>query len=63
MNVSSRPFVVAIVALFVTWWIAVKGDVSHAFGGTRQAHLDFHTSELIPDVGKHFSKEQFQAAL
>ena len=30
---------------------------------TRQVHLDFHTSPLIPDVGKAFDKEQFQAAL
>ncbi|MBI4976372.1 MAG: beta-galactosidase trimerization domain-containing protein [Spirochaetes bacterium] len=29
----------------------------------RQVHLDFHTSELIPDVGASFSKEQFQKAL
>lgn len=29
----------------------------------RQVHLDFHTSELIPDVGAAFSKEDFQAAL
>ena len=31
--------------------------------GTRQIHLDFHTSEHIPDVGKNFSKKQFQDAL
>lgn len=31
--------------------------------GTRQIHLDFHTSEHLPDIGKNFSKEQFQAAL
>ncbi len=31
--------------------------------GTRQIHLDFHTSEHLPDIGKHFSKEQFQQAL
>jgi hypothetical protein len=31
--------------------------------GTRQIHLDFHTSELIPDIGKNFSKKQFQEAL
>jgi hypothetical protein len=31
--------------------------------GTRQVHLDFHTSEHLPDVGKRFSKEQFQSAL
>lgn len=30
---------------------------------TRQVHLDFHTSEHIPDIGKHFSKKQFQEAL
>lgn len=29
----------------------------------RQVHLDFHTSELIRDVGKDFSKENFQKAL
>lgn len=31
--------------------------------GTRQIHLDFHTSEYIMDIGKNFSKEQFQKAL
>ncbi|MEM7535983.1 MAG: hypothetical protein AAF639_27630, partial [Chloroflexota bacterium] len=31
--------------------------------GIRQIHLDFHTSEHLPDIGHHFSKEQFQAAL
>jgi hypothetical protein len=30
---------------------------------TRQVHLDFHTSEHIPDVGSRFSKRQFQEAL
>lgn len=30
---------------------------------TRQVHLDFHTSELIPDIGAGFTKEQFQEAL
>ena len=30
---------------------------------SRQIHLDFHTSEHIPDVGKYFSKEQFKEAL
>ena len=29
----------------------------------RQVHLDFHTSEKIENIGKNFSKEQFQAAL
>jgi hypothetical protein len=30
---------------------------------TRQVHLDFHTSEEITDIGKLFSKTQFQEAL
>ena len=29
----------------------------------RQVHLDFHTSGLIPGIGKGFSKAQFQKAL
>jgi len=30
---------------------------------SRQIHLDFHTSEHLPDIGAEFSKEQFQEAL
>ncbi len=29
----------------------------------REVHLDFHTSELIKDIGSDFSKENFKAAL
>lgn len=29
----------------------------------RQIHLDFHTSEAIPDIGRDFSKKQFQEML
>ncbi|MBN2174325.1 MAG: hypothetical protein JW731_09345 [Bacteroidales bacterium] len=29
----------------------------------RQVHLDFHTSELIPEIGNLFNKEQWQNAL
>lgn len=29
----------------------------------RQVHLDFHTSEKIPGIGKEFSNEQFKSAL
>ncbi|MBQ9860536.1 MAG: beta-galactosidase trimerization domain-containing protein [Clostridia bacterium] len=29
----------------------------------RQVHLDFHTSEKIPDIGSRFDKAQFQEAL
>ncbi len=31
--------------------------------GTRQVHLDFHTSEHIPDVGLRFDRKQWQRAL
>lgn len=30
---------------------------------TREVHLDFHTGPYVPDVGKNFRKEEFQAAL
>lgn len=29
----------------------------------RQVHLDFHTSEAIPNIGRHFLKSQFQDML
>ena len=29
----------------------------------RQVHLDFHTSEAIPGIGKAFDKKQFQHML
>ena len=28
--------------------------------GSRQIHLDFHTSGLIENIGENFSKEQFK---
>ncbi len=31
--------------------------------GTRQVHLDFHTSEVIEGIGDNFFKKQFQEAL
>ena len=30
---------------------------------SRQVHLDFHTSELIPGIGEKFDRQQWQAAL
>jgi S-formylglutathione hydrolase FrmB len=40
---------------------SLAGEAPRA--GTRQVHLDFHTSEEIADIGSHFSKAQFQKAL
>ena len=31
--------------------------------GSRQIHLDFHTSGLIENIGENFSKEQFKNCL
>ena len=31
--------------------------------GSRQIHLDFHTSDHLKDIGKSFSKLKFQEAL
>ncbi|MDX9981519.1 MAG: beta-galactosidase, partial [Lentisphaeria bacterium] len=33
------------------------------FEPSRQIHLDFHTSEHLPEIGGRFRKEQFQQAL
>ncbi len=30
---------------------------------SRQVHLDFHTSEMVPEIGEKFEKTQFQEAL
>lgn len=40
-----------------------KLDTSLYSEGSRQIHLDFHTSEDIKDIGSHFDKKQFQEAL
>ena len=42
--------------------VAASGEAQH-LPSTRQVHLDFHTSEHIPDIGASFSKDQFQEAL
>ncbi|MCK5564917.1 MAG: hypothetical protein KAJ07_06685 [Planctomycetes bacterium] len=40
----------------------MKAEASQKIG-IRQIHLDFHTSEHLPDIGRNFSKRQFQQAL
>jgi len=47
--------------LFFIYWISPVQSGPKI--GTRQIHLDFHTSEHIPDIGINFSKQQFQQAL
>lgn len=41
----------------------MKGGVRMVRLPSRQVHLDFHTSELIPGVGERFDRRQFQQAL
>ncbi len=60
MKISPVVFLVALTAFVFSSFAFADGEDPE---GTRQVHLDFHTSELIPDIGKHFSKEQFQGAL
>jgi len=40
-----------------------KLDHENYTEGSRQIHLDFHTSEHIEGIGAHFDKKQFQEAL
>jgi len=42
---------------------AAKEGTSSLVWPARQVHLDFHTSQWIPEVGTRFSKVQFQQAL
>ncbi len=49
--------------LLSTETLAQKQRTVHETMPTRQVHLDFHTSEHIPNIGKKFDKKQFQEAL
>ena len=50
------------IILTIVFLIGAKYGFSQT-EGSRQVHLDFHTSEEIDDIGKKFSREQFQNAL
>ena len=43
--------------------LSPSSETDHFAEGTRQIHLDFHTSEHIDSVGFAFDKKQFQEAL
>lgn len=51
---------ISIVIIFVKS-IYVYSDCNNVM--SRQIHLDFHTSELIPNIGKDFNRKKFQEAL
>ena len=50
-----------LLVFYVCSVLNVKGQVIKE--GSRQIHLDFHTSGLIENIGEDFSKAQFQEAL
>jgi hypothetical protein len=61
-------FLKTILSGFITIFIVTLGfsQSRRTIGETlpsRQVHLDFHTSEFIPGIGKKFDKKQFQEAL
>lgn len=52
-----------LVAVSCTEFQSEKLDPALYSEGSRQIHLDFHTSEDIEGIGAHFDKKQFQEAL
>ncbi|MBM3855143.1 MAG: hypothetical protein FJ399_18650, partial [Verrucomicrobia bacterium] len=70
MNTNLEHSAFPLTALF---WCTVLGAASIGASAlvaadrpappTRQVHLDFHTSEHIPEIGARFDKAQWQAAL
>ena len=66
--VSSRVCILSIV-IFILLGLHVEAqpvEISENAGpviGTRQVHLDFHTSEYIEGIGEKFNKKEFQEAL
>ena len=53
-----------ILLLFLLYLPDMYGQESQMLKeGTRQIHLDFHTSGIIENIGTEFSKEQFKEAL
>ncbi len=66
-KISVRLIRLLLIAVFILPELMAYSQQSKPNGelkeGTRQIHLDFHTSEKIPDIGVKFSKKQFQEAL
>jgi len=59
-------FPIFILAMLLTSCVefqAEKLEANRFTEGSRQIHLDFHTSEYINNIGSRFDKKQFQAAL
>ncbi|MFV0606506.1 MAG: alpha-amylase family protein [Niabella sp.] len=63
MNVHRIILIVAVIFYQVTSSYAQWQRNINEPLPTRQVHLDFHTSEFIPEIGEKFDKKQFQEAL
>ena len=53
---------ILIIALCLTTVLTMAQETKRK-EGTRQVHLDFHTSEYFPEVGNNWDKKQWQANL
>jgi hypothetical protein len=53
---------IAVILFNLTGIAQTQRDITE-YLSSRQVHLDFHTSELIPGIGEKFEKNQFQEAL
>ena len=64
-NIMCRKVLLTIVILLSSYTVAQAQTSLKIINPmpTRQVHLDFHTSELIPDIGSKFDKLQWQQAL
>lgn len=51
------------IGVLVQFFAIAQNESSTTDLRTRQVHLDFHTSEFIPNIGEKFNKKQFQEAL
>ncbi len=62
---ASLPIIIGMIIFLVSVESQAQYDRHEVIKkeGTRQVHLDFHTSEVIEGIGDNFFKKQFQEAL
>ena len=62
MKIEKLISIVLLCFILLPLWSQPQRSIEQTMPA-RQVHLDFHTSEYIPDIGKAFDKKQFQEAL
>ncbi len=60
---SNKLILLTILLMITLIGFGQEQETESPLTSSRQVHLDFHTSEHIPDIGEKFSKKQFQEAL